>query len=90
MLQAFNTGHDGGMGSLHAPNARAALSRLESMALLGIPPGSGWKVEDMRKLVADCIHYVIHMKRTGEMRHVSEIIEVKGIRGNDYVVERVF
>ncbi|WP_354676962.1 CpaF family protein [Cupriavidus plantarum] len=90
MLQAFNTGHDGGMGSLHAPNARAALSRLESMALLGIPPGSGWKVEDMRKLVADCIHYVIHMKRTGEMRHVSEIIEVKGIRGNEYVVERVF
>ncbi|MFP3756329.1 ATPase, T2SS/T4P/T4SS family [Cupriavidus sp. SIMBA_020] len=90
MLQAFNTGHDGGMGSLHAPNARAALSRLESMALLGIPSGSGWKVEDMRKLVADCIHYVIHMKRTGEMRHVSEILEVKGIRGNDYVVERVF
>jgi Flp pilus assembly CpaF family ATPase len=44
----------------------------------------------MRKLVADCIHYVIHMKRTGEMRHVSEIIEVKGIRGNEYVVERVF
>ncbi|HBD34930.1 MAG TPA: CpaF family protein, partial [Cupriavidus sp.] len=30
MLQAFNTGHDGGMASLHASSARSALSRLES------------------------------------------------------------
>lgn len=90
MLQALNTGHDGGMASLHANNARSALSRLESMALLGIPSGSGWKLEDMRKLIADCIHYVVHMKRSGEMRHVSEIIEIKGFRNNDYEIKRVF
>ncbi|GMG95011.1 hypothetical protein Cmtc_62310 [Cupriavidus sp. TKC] len=90
MLQALNTGHDGGMASLHASSARSALSRLESMALLGIPPGSGWKLDDMRKLIADCIHYVVHMKRTGEMRHVSEIIEIKGFRDNDYDIKRVF
>jgi len=90
MLQAFNTGHDGGMASLHASSARSALSRLESMALLGIPPGSGWKLDDMRKLIADCIHYVVHMKRTGEMRHVSEIIEIKGFSNGDYDINRVF
>ncbi|SPS02322.1 CpaF family protein [Cupriavidus taiwanensis] len=90
MLQAFNTGHDGGMGSLHAPSPRMALSRLESMALLGIPPGSGWKVEDMRRLIADCIHYVVHMKRSGDMRVLSEIIEIKGFRNNDYEFQRVF
>lgn len=89
MLQALNTGHDGGMASLHANNARSALSRLESMALLGIPPGSGWKLDDMRKLIADCIHYVVHMKRTGEMRHISEIIEIKGF-DKDYEIKRVF
>jgi pilus assembly protein CpaF len=90
MLQALNTGHDGGMASLHASSARSALSRLESMALLGIPPGSGWNLEDMRKLIADCVHYVVHMKRTGEMRHISEIIEIKGFRENDYDIKRVF
>ncbi|MWL91448.1 CpaF family protein [Cupriavidus sp. SW-Y-13] len=90
MLQALNTGHDGGMASLHASSARSALSRLESMALLGIPPGSGWKLDDMRKLIADCIHYVVHMKRTGEMRHVSEIIEIKGFANGDYEIKRVF
>ncbi|MFM9815870.1 CpaF/VirB11 family protein, partial [Streptomyces scabiei] len=30
-IQALNTGHDGGMGSLHANNGRTALSRLESL-----------------------------------------------------------
>ncbi|NMG68276.1 CpaF family protein, partial [Azoarcus indigens] len=59
-IQALNTGHDGGMGSLHANNGRTALSRLESLAMLGIPLGSRWDLSDMRKLIADCFHYVVH------------------------------
>jgi Flp pilus assembly CpaF family ATPase len=89
MLQALNTGHDGGMASLHASSARSALSPGEH-GFARHPPGSGWKLDDMRKLIADCIHYVVHMKRTGEMRHVSEIIEIKGFRDNDYDIKRVF
>ncbi|WP_153955342.1 CpaF family protein [Cupriavidus necator] len=90
LLQALNTGHDGGMASLHANNARSALSRMESLAMLGIPQGSRWELDDMRKLIAECFNYVVHMRRTGEMRHVSEIIEIKGFRNNDYDLERVF
>ncbi|CAG2155413.1 CpaF family protein [Cupriavidus numazuensis] len=90
LLQALNTGHDGGMASLHANNARAALSRLESLAMLGIPHGSRWELEDMRKLIAECFNYVVHMRRTGEMRHVSEIIEIQGFRDGDYAFNRVF
>lgn len=89
-LDAVNTGHDGCMGSLHANNGRAALSRMESLAMRGIPPGSQWNLIDMRKLIADCFHYVVHMRRTGEMRHVSEILEMKGFANNDYVLKRVF
>ena len=90
LLQALNTGHDGGMASLHANNARSALSRLESLAMLGIPTGSRWELDDMRKLIAECFHYVLHMRRTGEMRHVSEILEIQGFKQGDYVVNRVF
>lgn len=90
LLQALNTGHDGGMASLHANNARSALSRLEGMAMLGIPPGSRWELNDMRKLIAECFQYVLHMRRTGEMRHLSEILEIQGFDQNDYVVKRVF
>lgn len=89
-IQALNTGHDGGMGSLHANNGRTALSRLESLAMLGIPLGSRWDLSDMRKLIADCFHYVVHMRCTGEMRHVSEILEIQGYANNDYVIKRVF
>ncbi len=90
LLQALNTGHDGGLASLHANNARTALSRLESLAMLGIPPGSRWELADMRKNIADCFNYVVHFKRTGEMRHVSEIVEIRGFRNNDYDLRRVF
>lgn len=90
LLQALNTGHDGGLASIHSNNARTALSRLESLAMLGIPPGSRWELEDMRKNIADCFNYVVHFKRTGEMRHVSEILEIRGFRNNDYDLKRVF
>jgi Flp pilus assembly CpaF family ATPase len=90
LLQALNTGHDGGLASLHANNGRTALSRLESLAMLGIPTGSRWELADMRKNIADCFNYVVHFKRTGEMRHVSEILEIRGFRNNDYDLRRVF
>ncbi|MFM0420527.1 CpaF family protein [Paraburkholderia aromaticivorans] len=90
LLQALNTGHDGGLASLHANNGPTALSRLESLAMLGIPPGSRWELADVRKNIADCFNYVVHFKRTGEMRHVSEILEIRGFRNNDYDLRRVF
>jgi pilus assembly protein CpaF len=89
-IQALSTGHDGGLGSIHANNARGGLSRLESLAMLGIPPGSRWELADIRKSIADCFNYVIHLRRTGEMRHVSEIVEIKGFKDGDYVLDRVF
>jgi Flp pilus assembly CpaF family ATPase len=89
-IQALSTGHDGGLGSIHSNNARGGLSRLESLAMLGIPPGSRWDLADMRKAIADCFNYVIHLRRTGEMRHVSEIVEITGFKDGDYVLNRVF
>ncbi|MGF6997430.1 CpaF family protein [Paraburkholderia sp. GAS32] len=89
-IQALSTGHDGGLGSIHSNDARGGLSRLESLAMLGIPPGSRWDLADMRKAIADCFHYVIHLRRTGELRHVSEIIQIKGFKDGDYVLNRVF
>jgi len=91
-IQALSTGHDGGLGSIHANNARIGLSRLESLAMLGIPSGGRMELSDMRKSIADCFNYVIHMKRmrnTG-LRHISEIVEIKGFHNGDYILNRVF
>ncbi|REE07201.1 Flp pilus assembly CpaF family ATPase [Paraburkholderia sp. BL27I4N3] len=89
-IQALSTGHDGGLGSIHSNDARGGLSRLESLAMLGIPTGSRWELSDMRKAIADCFHYVIHLRRSGELRHVSEIVEIKGFQNGDYILNRVF
>lgn len=91
-IQALSTGHDGGLGSIHANNARIGLSRLESLAMLGIPSGGRMELTDMRKSIADCFNYVIHMKRRkdGGLRHISEIVEIKGFKDGDYVLNRVF
>lgn len=90
LLQALNTGHDGGLSSIHATTARGALTRLESLAMLGVPPGANWSLDNMRRNVADCIDYVVHLRRTGNLRHVSEIVEVLGIENNEYILKRVF
>ncbi|CAG4926288.1 CpaF family protein [Paraburkholderia gardini] len=89
-IQALSTGHDGGLGSIHANDARGGLGRLETLGMLGIPKGSQWALADMRKAISDCFNYVIHLKRTGELRHVSEIIEIKGFKDGDYILNRVF
>lgn len=89
-IQALSTGHDGGLGSIHANTARGGLGRLASLAMLGVPLGSQWELADMRQAIADCFDYVIHMRRTGELRHVSEIVEIKGFKDGDYVLNRVF
>jgi Flp pilus assembly CpaF family ATPase len=52
--------------------------------------GSRWELDDMRKNIADCFNYVVHFKRSGELRHVSEILQIHGFENNDYVLNRVF
>jgi pilus assembly protein CpaF len=89
-IQALNTGHDGGLGSIHANDGRGALGRLESLAMLGVPAGTRWDLTDLRKNIASCFHYVVHLRRTGELRHISEILEIKGFRDGDYILNRVF
>jgi Flp pilus assembly CpaF family ATPase len=89
-IQALSTGHDGGMGSVHSRNARVGLRRLESLAMLGMPSGTRMDIADLRETIANCFDYVVHMKRTGELRHVSEILEVRGAHDGDYILERVF
>jgi pilus assembly protein CpaF len=89
-IQALNTGHDGGLGTVHSNDARGALDRLESLAMLGVPSGTRWDLADLRKNIASCFHYVVHLRRTGELRHVSEILEIKGFSDGDYILKRIF
>ena len=74
MIQAMTSGHGGSMGTLHANNARDALNRLETMALMS-------KVElplhALRSQVSSAIDIVVQMNRMiGGYRRLTQIAEV--------------
>lgn len=78
MLQAMSTGHDGSLTTIHANNARHALSRLQMMIQMAESAGNMSPV-DIMKVITDAVDIIVHVKRwpNGE-RHVDEIVEVQG------------
>jgi type IV secretion system protein VirB11 len=80
LLKAWNTGHPGGVATLHANSARAALYRLEQLiqeAVVTVP----------RRLIADAIDLVVFIRGRGAGRRVETIAEVSGLGADgDYVV----
>jgi Flp pilus assembly CpaF family ATPase len=87
LLQAMNSGHDGGCCSLHANNAAQALSKLETYVLTA---ETGWPLEAIRNQIGSTIEYCIQMGRTNGRRHIKEIIKVEGYDGRRYQTKVIF
>lgn len=81
MLKAWNTGHPGGIATVHANSARAALYRIEQLiqeAVTTVP----------RRLVAEAIDLVVFIKGRGPGRRIETIIEVHGLDlSGDYILK---
>ncbi|HVS73500.1 MAG TPA: ATPase, T2SS/T4P/T4SS family [Phycisphaerae bacterium] len=76
MLQAMNTGHAGSMTTLHANSTSDALSRLETMVLMGadIPLAA------VRRQIASALHLIVQQERLPNGRRVvSQVSEVIGL-----------
>jgi len=78
MLKAWNTGHPGGITTLHANSAHGALYRLEQLiqeAVVTVP----------RRLIAEAIDIVVFLKGRGSGRRVETIASLDGLDANgDY------
>lgn len=80
LLQAMNTGHDGSMGTLHANSPREAISRLESMIMMG---GYALPIKTIREMVTGSIDIIIQASRLRDgSRKVTHITEVLGMEGD--------
>jgi type IV secretion system protein VirB11 len=80
LLILLNTGHEGGIATIHANNAKACLSRLE-MAV-GMHPESPKRIE---QVIAEAVGLIVHIAKTPEGRRVQEVLEVTGYRDSDYL-----
>src|SRR2546427_6416335 len=84
LLKAWNTGHPGGITTVHANSAAAALLRRDSLILeSGVPP--------QPRLVAQAAHLVAFIVRTPEGRRVREIARASryDTTQDSYVLEPV-
>src|SRR5207302_4401174 len=79
MLQAMNTGHEGGMTTIHANTPRDALARLETMVLMA---GIDLPSRAIREQMVSALHYVVHVRRFEDgVRRVGSIAEITGLEG---------
>ena len=78
MLKAWNTGHPGGITTVHANSGRAALYRLEQLvqeAVVSVP----------RRLIAEAVDMLVFLTGRGSARKLATIGRVEGLdSGGDY------
>jgi type IV secretion system protein VirB11 len=75
MLKAWNTGHPGGIATVHANSATAALYRIEQLvqeAVVTVP----------RQLIAEAIDLIVFISGRGLQRRVASIARVAGVDPN--------
>lgn len=71
LLKSWNTGHPGGVATVHANNAAGGLIRLEQLVAEVTPA-------PMQPLIAEAIDLVCFIERTPTGRRISEIVRVRG------------
>lgn len=87
LLQAWNTGHDGSMGTAHANSSRDMISRVETMVLMGMT----LPLEAIRRQIASGIDLMVHLGRLPDKsRRVLEITEVLGFEEGEVKLETLF
>jgi P-type conjugative transfer ATPase TrbB len=72
LLMAWNTGHEGGIASLHANNAAAGLNRLSTLVAMHPNAPRGM----IESLIGEAVDVIVHIARTDKGRVVREILEV--------------
>ena len=71
MLKAWNTGHPGGIATVHANSAMSALYRIEGLvqeAVVTVP----------RRLIAEAIDIIVFISGRGRQRRITSIARVAG------------
>lgn len=87
MLQALNTGHDGGLSTAHGNSSRDILARLEMMVLMGMD----LPITAIRQQIASGIDVIVHLGRLPDRsRRILEITEICGMRDGEIVLEPLY
>ncbi|EGG7967319.1 P-type conjugative transfer ATPase TrbB [Salmonella enterica] len=84
MLDAWNTGHEGGAASLHANNTLSALTRLRS--LISRNPYAPREIEPV---IGEAVNVIVQISKTPEGRRIKEIREIQGYENGEYISQLI-
>jgi len=88
MLQAMNTGHDGSFCTIHANNARDALTRIENMVQMGV---ANLPVRAIRTQIASAVDLIVQIGRLRDgSRKLLSISEICGLEGDVITMNDVY
>jgi type IV secretion system protein VirB11 len=83
LLKAWNTGHPGGIATVHANSARSSLYRIEQLiqeAVVNVP----------RRLIAEAVDLIIFIAGRGTFRRIDAVECVEGLDGaGDYLLRSI-
>ena len=82
-MDAWNTGHNGGILTIHANSPKLALRRIHDLIRMKYEKG------EFKSMIGDSVDIVVHMDKVGDIsRKVHSIISVKGYNEEkqDYII----
>jgi type IV secretion system protein TrbB len=77
LIEAWNTGHAGGIATVHANDARAGLRRLEMLCAIGGAPG-------MAEAIGHAVNLLVFIAPVPGGRRIEEILHVDGFAAGAY------
>lgn len=80
LLKAWNTGHPGGVTTIHSNTAMSALRRLEQLT-------AEVSQQPMQEVIGEAVDLIVSIERSGRGRRVHEILHVEGFSASRYQTE---
>ncbi|MDI7864973.1 P-type conjugative transfer ATPase TrbB [Rhizobiaceae bacterium n13] len=79
LLKAWNTGHPGGVATIHSNTATSALRRLEQLT-------AEVSQQPMHEVIGEAVDLIISIERTPRGRRVRDVIHIERFAGGQYEI----
>nr|AAR19279.1 TrbB [Sinorhizobium meliloti] len=80
LLKAWNTGHPGGVATIHSNTAMSALRRLEQLTAEA-------SQQPMHEVIGEAVDLIVSIERTPRGRRVRDVIQVERFVNGQYEIE---
>ena len=77
LLKAWNTGHPGGITTIHANSAASALRRLEQLT-------AEVSQQPMREVIGEAVDLIVSIERTDRGRQIRDVLQVESFSAGQY------